>query len=260
LTRTSLSRHRGCVRAFQASRAHEIGMDLTVNAFGNPPGRARPPTSAGQNDAVVWSKANTTTRNRRRECQAGDQPEQLLSPPPGAAGAPRPSHVPRTSPDPQGRRHRRPEDRTEPDKHLADTRRDRSGFNRRGTFSLEPSSTLAGLRSQRHLQRVRRPDGNATGSDVPTQLTFVQNNRWADNVYRGPSTFYAGNQGNLHNPLSWSDRTRAAGRGTRCTSEAERKSGAGLGPFRQDAGSSFTSRRRLKSDHRAARGSDFACR
>jgi Right handed beta helix region len=84
------------------------------------------------------------------------------------------------------------------------------------------------------------PNRNATGSDVPTQLTFFQNNRWTGNVYRGPSTFYGWNQGNLHNPLSWPDWTGAPARGTKCTSASERQSGACLGPFGQDAGSTLT--------------------
>ena len=37
----------------------QVSLSETI-AFGNPRSRARPPTSAGQNDAVVWSKANTT--------------------------------------------------------------------------------------------------------------------------------------------------------------------------------------------------------
>ncbi len=33
------------------------------------------------------------------------------------------------------------------------------------------------------------PNENAKGADVPTQITFFQNNRWTGNVYNGPSTF-----------------------------------------------------------------------
>jgi parallel beta helix pectate lyase-like protein len=75
---------------------------------------------------------------------------------------------------------------------------------------------------------------------VPTQLTFFQHNSWADNTYRGPSTFYAWNQGNGNNPVSWADWTGDQARGTKCSSANERKSGYCIGPFGQDAGSTYT--------------------
>jgi Right handed beta helix region len=75
---------------------------------------------------------------------------------------------------------------------------------------------------------------------VPTQLTFFQNNSWADNTYHGPSTFYAWNQGNGDNPVNWSAWTGRPASGNKCSSQAERKSGYCIGPFGQDAGSTFT--------------------
>jgi hypothetical protein len=77
---------------------------------------------------------------------ASPRPPPCSAPPHGAAGAPRPSHARRTSPDPRepdepvG-----PEDRSnEPDKPPADMRRDCPGFGRRRMFSFQPSSTKAG--------------------------------------------------------------------------------------------------------------------
>ena len=51
------------------------------------------------------------------------------------------------------------------------------------------------------------PPDKEPGWVVPTQLTFFQNNTWSDNVYNGPSTFFAWNQGNGENPVSWADWT-----------------------------------------------------
>ena len=84
------------------------------------------------------------------------------------------------------------------------------------------------------------PNSSAEGADVPTQITFFQNNRWSDNVYSGPSTFYAWNQGNPENPVSWAEWTGPLSKGERCTSSEERRSGSCTGPFGQDAGSTFT--------------------
>ena len=58
------------------------------------------------------------------------------------------------------------------------------------------------------------PLGKEPGWVVPTQLTFFQDNTWSDNVYNGPSTFFAWNQGNGDNPVSWGrlDRKRRARR------------------------------------------------
>ena len=74
---------------------------------------------------------------------------------------------------------------------------------------------------------------------IPTQLTFHQNNSWSDNQYNGPSSFYAWNQGNGDNPVSWADWTGKASAGDRCASEGERSSGYCRGPFGQDAGSTY---------------------
>ena len=49
----------------------------------------------------------------------------------------------------------------------------------------------------------------SSAPDVPTQLTFFQDNRWSSNVYTGPSTFYAWNQGNPENPVSFEEWTGA---------------------------------------------------
>jgi Right handed beta helix region len=74
---------------------------------------------------------------------------------------------------------------------------------------------------------------------VPTDITFFQNNHWSDNVYIGPSTFYAWNQGNGENPVSWADWTGQVSDGDKCSSAGERHSGYCTGPFGQDAGSRY---------------------
>jgi hypothetical protein len=84
------------------------------------------------------------------------------------------------------------------------------------------------------------PPNKAPGWVVPTQLTFFQNNVWKNNVYNGPSRFYAWNQGNASNPVSWADWTGQISRGARCGSPSERDSGGCIGPFGQDASSSYT--------------------
>ena len=53
----------------------QVSLSETI-AFGSPPNRASPPTSAGQNDAVVWSKANTT-RNAAESGSPRHQPEHF---------------------------------------------------------------------------------------------------------------------------------------------------------------------------------------
>lgn len=83
------------------------------------------------------------------------------------------------------------------------------------------------------------PNARVQGWEVPTQITFFQNNAWSHNLYLGPSTFYAWNQGSSENPVTWSQWTGASTKGHRCTSPAERQSGACVGPFGQDAGSTF---------------------
>lgn len=87
------------------------------------------------------------------------------------------------------------------------------------------------------------PPNNEPGWVVPTQLTFYRRNLWAANIYQGPSTFYAWNQGSGENPVSWLAWTSAvtSDGGDRCSSAGERKSGYCTGPFGQDAGSSYDS-------------------
>lgn len=81
--------------------------------------------------------------------------------------------------------------------------------------------------------------GDAAGWLVPSQLTFSQHDSWSGNIYNGPSTFYAWNQGNGDNPVSWPDWTGAIGRGDKCGSPSERQSGYCTGPFGQDSGSTY---------------------
>ncbi len=83
------------------------------------------------------------------------------------------------------------------------------------------------------------PPNNGPGWIIPTQLTFFQGNHWSDNVYNGPSTFYAWNQGNAYNPVSWAKWTGPVTSGDKCSSAQERKSGYCTGPFGQDAGSTY---------------------
>lgn len=84
------------------------------------------------------------------------------------------------------------------------------------------------------------PNGNTQGWDVPSQITFFQNNRWSDNVYIGPTTFYAWNQGSHKNPVSWSAWTGPVSKGDQCALPAQRQSGDCAGPFGQDAGSTYS--------------------
>ena len=74
---------------------------------------------------------------------------------------------------------------------------------------------------------------------VPTQLTFFENDVWADNTYNGPSTFVAWNQGN-GDKITWADWTGNVTKGDKCSTSAEQSSGACTGPFGQDAGSTFS--------------------
>jgi hypothetical protein len=74
---------------------------------------------------------------------------------------------------------------------------------------------------------------------IPTQLTFFQNDVWSYNIYRGPSTFYAWNQGNGDNPVSWPDWKGNVTGGDKCSSRQERSSGYCRGPFGQDAHSTY---------------------
>lgn len=84
------------------------------------------------------------------------------------------------------------------------------------------------------------PPNHVPGWVIPTQLTFFQNDSWSDNTYKGPSAFYAWNQGNGDNPVSWADWTGSVSSGDKCNSVGEHSSGYCTGPFGQDAGSSYS--------------------
>ena len=75
---------------------------------------------------------------------------------------------------------------------------------------------------------------------IPTQLTFFQNDVWANNTYNGPSQFLGWNQGN-NDTITWADWTGSVASGDKCSSSQERQSGYCTGPFGQDAGSTFNS-------------------
>lgn len=83
------------------------------------------------------------------------------------------------------------------------------------------------------------PPNKVPGWVIPTQLTFFQNDVWSQNTYNGPSTFFAWNQGNGDNPVTWSAWTGEVARGDKCGSPGERRSGYCVGPFGQDAGSMY---------------------
>jgi parallel beta-helix repeat protein len=76
---------------------------------------------------------------------------------------------------------------------------------------------------------------------ILSQLTFFEHDTWSDNVYDGPSTFYAWNQGNGDNPVSWSEWTGNVSKGDKCRSDDERQSGACAGPFGEDSSSTYNS-------------------
>ena len=88
---------------------------------------------------------------------------------------------------------------------------------------------------------IAPPYDQPGGWAVLSQLTFFQNDTWSDNTYNGPSTFYAWNQGNGANPVSWADWTGDVAKGDKCSSSGERQSGACTGPFGQDSGSTYHS-------------------
>jgi len=83
------------------------------------------------------------------------------------------------------------------------------------------------------------PPDKVPGWVVPSQLTFFRNDTWADNTYNGPSTFYAWNQGNGGNPVSWTDWTGSVSGGDKCSSSGEQQGGYCTGPFGQDARSTY---------------------
>ncbi len=86
---------------------------------------------------------------------------------------------------------------------------------------------------------VSAPYTSPGGWAIASQLTFYQGDIWSDNVYNGPSAFYAWNQGNNDNPVSWADWTGSVASGDKCDSSGEHDSGACTGPFGQDAGSTY---------------------
>ena len=85
------------------------------------------------------------------------------------------------------------------------------------------------------------PYNQPGGWAVLSQLTFSENDVWSDNVYNGPSTFYAWNQGNGDNPVTWAAWTGEVSKGDKCSSAGDRQSGACTGPFGQDSGSAYHS-------------------
>lgn len=86
------------------------------------------------------------------------------------------------------------------------------------------------------------PASGRPGWLTATQLTFFQGNIWTDNVYRGPSSFYAWNQGNSDNPVSWAKWAGRLAAGGMCMTPGDRHSGSCSGPFGQDAGSTYDPR------------------
>jgi hypothetical protein len=101
---------------------------------------------------------------------------------------------------------------------------------------------------------VAAPYNSPGGWAILSQLTFFQNNHWSDNLYNGPSTFYAWNQGNGDNPVGWAAWTGNVSQSDKCGSADEHQSGACSGPFGQDSGSTYKStalRQLPKSPHGA---------
>jgi len=86
---------------------------------------------------------------------------------------------------------------------------------------------------------IAPPYNHPGGWVILSQVTFFENDSFSDNVYNGPSTFYAWNQGNGENPVSWADWTGKVSRGDRCSSAGAHASGACSGPFGQDSGSDY---------------------
>jgi hypothetical protein len=86
---------------------------------------------------------------------------------------------------------------------------------------------------------IAPPYNHPGGWVILTQVTFFENDSFSGNDYNGPSTFYAWNQGNGDNPVSWADWTRKVSMGDRCSSAGAHASGACSGPFGQDSGSYY---------------------
>ena len=89
---------------------------------------------------------------------------------------------------------------------------------------------------------VAPPYTSPGGWVILTQLTFFQDDKWSGNVYNGPSPFYAWNQGNGDNPVSWAEWTGSVAMGDKCSGAEEHESGGCAGPFGQDAGSIYHSK------------------
>jgi Right handed beta helix region len=83
---------------------------------------------------------------------------------------------------------------------------------------------------------ISAPYDQPRGWPVLSQVTFFSGDTWSDNIYDGPSTFYAWNQGNS---VSWSQWTGPVSEGDKCSSSDERASGTCAGPFGQDTGSTY---------------------
>lgn len=81
--------------------------------------------------------------------------------------------------------------------------------------------------------------GKEPGWVIPTQLTFFQHDIWSKNTYNGPSVFFAWNQGNGENPITWNEWTGNVLDGDKCGSAGERRSGYCTGAFGQDKGSVY---------------------
>ncbi len=76
-----------------------------------------------------------------------------------------------------------------------------------------------------------------SGPAVPINITFDQNNHFADNVYDGPWRFEAWSQGNPDNPVNWS--VWRANVTDSCSTPSENESGTCDSGFAQDQGSSW---------------------
>ena len=103
------------------------------------------------------------------------------------------------------------------------------------TASLWPDCGANGMFSE-----YGSPPDNEPGWVIPSDITFFQGNTWTKNVYDGPSTFFAWNQGNGDNPVGWAFWTGAISEGDKCASAGEHQSGYCMGPFGQDAGSTYS--------------------
>lgn len=76
-----------------------------------------------------------------------------------------------------------------------------------------------------------------SGPAVPINITFDQNNHFADNTYAGPWNFEAWSQGNPDNPVNWT--VWRANVTDKCSTSGENSSGTCDSGFGQDQGSVF---------------------